>query len=96
MNSCENEYSETNKREMDNKLGSCSIQRDQDLAEASDAAAAAVAALEAEDAATAVTETKESSEADDNSPITVTVTSGSTQYIAMAGKFIVEIRYARS
>jgi len=60
-------------------------QRDRDLAEASDAAAAAVAALEAEDvAAPAVAETKESNEAGDNSPITVTVTSGSTQYIAMA------------
>ena len=52
----------------------------------SDADAAAVAALEAEEAA----EVKDASEEDDNtdhsSPITVTVTSGSTQYIAMAGK----------
>jgi hypothetical protein len=52
----------------------------------SDADAAAVAALEAEEAAEAKDASEEDNNTDHSSPITVTVTSGSTQYIAMAGK----------
>ena len=55
----------------------------------SDADAAAVAALEAEEAAEAKDASEEDNDhnnTDHSSPITVTVTSGSTQYIAMAGK----------
>ena len=66
---------------------------EQQLSSASDVAAAAVAALEAEEvaaaAAAAAAESKDSSETEDNSPITVTVTSGGTQYIAMAGKLAI-------
>lgn len=51
-----------------------------------DAAAAAVAALEAEEAAEAKDASEEDNDNNHSSPITVTVTSGSTQYIAMAGK----------
>ncbi|XP_046455076.1 DNA-binding protein RFX2-like isoform X8 [Daphnia pulex] len=50
----------------------------------SDADAAAVAALEAEEAAEAKDASEEDNNTDHSSPITVTVTSGSTQYIAMA------------
>uniref|UniRef100_A0A0P5J0A2 Transcription factor RFX3 n=1 Tax=Daphnia magna TaxID=35525 RepID=A0A0P5J0A2_9CRUS len=53
----------------------------------SDVAAAAVAALEAEEAAEAKDASEEENDhnnTDHTSPITVTVTSGSTQYIAMA------------
>lgn len=53
----------------------------------SDAAAVAVAALEAEEAAEAKETSEEDNDNNHSSPITVTVTSGSTQYIAMAGKF---------
>jgi len=62
-------------------------EQQQQLSAASDAAAAAVAALEAEEvaaAAAAVSDSKDASEEEENSPITVTVTSGGTQYIAMA------------
>ena len=52
----------------------------------SDAAAAAVAALEAEEAEEAKDASEEANDNNHSSPITVTVTSGSTQYIAMAGK----------
>ena len=66
---------------------------EQQLSSASDVAAAAVAALEAEEvaaaAAAAAAESKDSSETEDSSPITVTVTSGGTQYIAMAGKLAI-------